>query len=86
MWRALLEPLLLFASPFILYAFYLGFRQRYPFETEHWTRNAISTLTLAGLAVAAAGMLAIGIWAPRHKGTYVPAHIEDGRIVPGHTR
>jgi hypothetical protein len=84
MWRAILEPVLLFSSPFIAYALYLMLRQNYLFALEHWTKTAISTLALAGLAMAAAGMLALGIMAPRHKGAYVPAHIENGKLVPGH--
>ncbi|MCI0598564.1 MAG: DUF6111 family protein [Beijerinckiaceae bacterium] len=83
MWRALIEPVLLFASPFIAYAIYLALRQNYPFALEHWPRTAVSTLTLAGLAMAVGGMLALGILAPRHEGAYVPAHIEGGKLVPG---
>lgn len=83
MWRVILEPLLLFASPFLAYVAYLVLRQKYPFAIEHWSRNAVSTMTLAGLAIAAAGMLVFGILAPRHEGAYVPAHIENGKLVPG---
>jgi hypothetical protein len=83
MWRAVLDPLLLFASPFAAYAVYLILRQKYPFTVEHWSRGAVSTLALTGLAVAVTGMLAFGIFAPRHGGAYIPAHIENGRIVPG---
>jgi hypothetical protein len=28
-------------------------------------------------------MIAFGIFAPRHAGAYVPAHIENGKLVPG---
>ena len=83
MWRAILEPALLFALPFAAYTIYLVLRQNYPFAVEHWTKGAVSTLTLAGLAIAVAGMIAFGIFAPRHEGAYVPAHIENGKIVPG---
>ncbi|WGJ14680.1 DUF6111 family protein [Methylocapsa sp. D3K7] len=83
MWRAILDPLLLFASPFAAYAVYLVLRQKYPFTVEHWSKSAVSTLTLTGLAIAVTGMLAFGIFAPRHEGAYIPAHIENGRIVPG---
>ena len=84
MWRAVLDPILLFSSPFAAYAVFLFIRNKYPFRVEHWKKSAVSTLTLAGLAVAASGMLAFGLLAPRHKGAYVPAHIENGRLVPGH--
>lgn len=83
MWRVVLEPLLLFASPFAAFAVYLVLRQKYPFTIEHWTKSAVSTLALAGLATAAIGMLTFGIFAPRHEGAYIPAHIENGRLVPG---
>jgi uncharacterized protein DUF6111 len=83
MLRAILEPALLFASPFLAYALYLALRLNYPFALAHWSKTAVSTLTLTGLALAAGGMLALGIFAPRHEGAYVPAHIEGGKIVPG---
>ncbi len=83
MWRAILEPALLFALPFLAYAVYLVARRNYPFALEHWSKSAVSTLTLAGLFAALGGMLAFGIFAPRHEGAYVPAHIEGGKIVPG---
>jgi hypothetical protein len=83
MWRVVLDPLLLFASPFAAYAAYLVLRRKYPFTIEHWTRSAVSTLTLTGLAIAVTGMLAFGIFAPRYEGAYTPAHIENGRLMPG---
>ncbi|SFK11239.1 DUF6111 family protein [Methylocapsa palsarum] len=83
MWRVLLEPALLFGSPFAAYAVYLALRRTYPFALDHWTRGAVSTLTLAGLIIAATGMLAFGIFAERHQGAYAPAHIENGTLVPG---
>src|SRR5205807_9845356 len=45
MWRAILEPALLFASPFAAYTIYLVLRRNYPFAMEHWTKSAVSTLT-----------------------------------------
>ena len=83
MWRIILEPALLFGSPFAAYAAYLAVRQKYPFAVAYWSRSAVSTLALAGLAVAVAGVFAIGIFAERGQGAYVPAHIENGRIAPG---
>lgn len=83
MWRALLEPMLLFASPFVAYLIYLGLRRTYPFAVDHWTHSAVSSLALAGLAIAVAGMFALGVFATRHEGAYVPAHIEHGKLVPG---
>jgi hypothetical protein len=83
MTRALLEPLALFLSPFALYAVYLALRARYPLEVEHWTSLRVSLLTLAGLAAAVIGLLAVNLFSPRGQGTYVPAHVEKGALVPG---
>jgi hypothetical protein len=84
MLRVLLEPALLFGLPFIVYILYLAIRQRYPFAVEAWSRSRVATLALAGLAVAVAGVILIGAFAPRQQGPYVPAHVENGRLLPGH--
>jgi hypothetical protein len=84
MWRVVLRPALLFLSPFLLYAVWLLLRRTTPWARDNWGQSVVSTLTLAGLAVAVAGMLAYGVFADRHLGAYVPAHIENGVVVPGH--
>ncbi|MGA2045085.1 MAG: DUF6111 family protein [Roseiarcus sp.] len=84
--RAVLEPTLLFLSPFLAFALYLAARARYPLAVEHWTRGRVSTLTLVGLAIAVLGMIAFGLTAPRGRGVYVPAHIDNGELVPGHIK
>ncbi len=82
--RSLLETLGLFATPFMLYAVFLVFRARHPLLVEHWSRGAVSWLTLAGLMLAIAGFLFAGFFSGREEGAYVPAHIEHGRLAPGH--
>jgi hypothetical protein len=86
MLRAVLEPLALFLSPFALFAIYLVLRARYPLAVEHWTKSRVSTLTLIGLIVAVGGMVLLGVYAPRGLGVYIPAHVENGLLVPGHIR
>jgi hypothetical protein len=81
--RAVLEPLALFLSPFFVFGIYLVLRARYPLAVEHWTRGRVSTLTLIGLAIAALGLFVFGLSAPRGRGVYVPAHVENGVLVPG---
>jgi hypothetical protein len=84
MWRAIAEPTALFLSPFVVFAAYLVLRARYPLALEHWTRSRVATLTLIGLSVAAVGMISLALFAPRGQGVYVPAHLENGELVPGH--
>jgi Family of unknown function (DUF6111) len=83
MWRAILEPTALFLSPFAVFAVYLVLRARYPLALEHWTRSRVSALTLIGLAIAVVGMIVFAVFAPRGQGVYVPAHMENGELVPG---
>jgi hypothetical protein len=83
MLRVILEPALLFLSPFAAYMAYLYLRNRYPFAVDHWTRSLVSSLALAGLALAVAGVFLLGFFSERHKGAYIPAHIENGQLIPG---
>jgi hypothetical protein len=84
MLRALFESVGLFLLPFLMFAAYLVLRLRYPLQLEHWTRGRLATLTLVGLAAALAGIVALGLFAPRGKGTIIPEHIENGVLIPGH--
>jgi hypothetical protein len=83
MWRAIIQPILLFVTPFVLYALFHAAQKRWPFVSELWSRGVVSTLTIAGLATAIAGMLALGLFSSRNQGAYIPAHIENGRLAPG---
>lgn len=83
MWRAAAESVGLFFAPFLLFAVYLVLRARYPLAVEHWTRSRVASLILAGLAAALVGVVALTLIAPRGQGVYVPAHVENGVLVPG---
>ena len=84
--RALSEALAYFAAPFALYTCWLIARLINPFAVDRWTRAVLLPLVAAGLAVTVGGLLLAGLTAPRSEGGYVPAHIENGRIVPGRMR
>jgi len=84
MWRVIERPVLFFALPFIFYAVLLLLRRTTPFASRNWSQGTISMLTLAGLVAAILGVFSFGLFAERHLGAYVPAHIENGRVVPGH--
>ncbi len=83
MLRVLLEPALFFLAPFAIYILALWLRRIAPFAVERWTQSVVATLILAGLATAVLSVFVFGIFADRSTGGYVPAHIENGRIVPG---
>ena len=83
MWRAYLDTILLFALPFVLYAVFHLLLLRWPFVASLWTRGRVSSLAIAGLVLAVIGILSLGLGS-RETGAYVPAHIENGRLAPGH--
>jgi hypothetical protein len=84
MLRLLSQEVLLFLLPFGAYALLLVARQRLPFMREPWTGQAALVLATIGLMLAVVGLVALGLLGPRHRGAYQPAHIEKGRLVPGH--
>jgi Family of unknown function (DUF6111) len=82
--RIILERLLLFTVPFLLYGAYLMLlRMRPPPPTARvhpWT-----LLTIAGLSLFALSFIVWGITEGEPTdGTYVAPHVVNGRIVPGY--
>lgn len=81
--RGALDGLFLFLLPFAGYAALLLLRRRYPLALDAWTEGPLARLTIAGLALAVAGTLVMGLIGNHRRGAYVPAHIENGVLVPG---
>lgn len=87
MLRAIFEGLALFLLPFAGFSLYLAIVGQNPLQPEVWSRKALSSLTIAALALCIAGMLWIGAEHTNENGTFVPAHVDkDGRFVPGQIR
>jgi len=83
MWRSIAESLGLFLLPFLLFAAYLALRMRWPLAIEHWTRSRVATLVIVGLVAALGSLVSASLFAPRGHGVYIPAHVENGVLVPG---
>ncbi len=81
--RVLPRLLFFFLVPFGFYLVWLAARWENPLVIDRWTRKVLVPLSLAGLGCVLAGLVVVGLTAPRYEGGYLPAHIEDGRIVPG---
>ena len=43
----------------------------------------MTILVIVGLAAALAGLAGASLFAPRGHGVYIPAHVENGVLVPG---
>jgi hypothetical protein len=76
--------LALFLTPFAVYALFLWVAQTRAVKASGWSPTALRWLTIAALSLVIAGF---AVWA-QYSGappgsTYVPAHMENGRFVPG---
>ena len=85
MTRIVLERLVLFVVPFILYGGYLLLLQLFPpgpVRRHPWT-----ILVIAGLSLFAASFIVWGITEGEPTtGTYVAPHLVNGKVVPGYVK
>jgi len=77
-----IDELGLFLLPFALFFLFLVATRREAFAPEHW-RGARGWLAIAGVVLAIAGLVLEVFWRDRQQGVYVPAHMEEGKFVPG---
>jgi hypothetical protein len=81
--RRVVFELLLFLLPFALYAVYL---RLWKYDSENPPHpHPWAGLFVAGLAMVAASFIFWGVTeeSAGQRGTYVPPHVENGRVVPG---
>lgn len=82
--RPILIELLLFLTPFAAYAFLLWAKSHGVFDPEHWPLRTVAALTLAALLLMAiSAIVTVQLSGDPPGSVYVPAHVEDGRLVPG---
>ncbi|MFC0241996.1 DUF6111 family protein [Rhodopseudomonas telluris] len=82
--RAILTEVGIFLIPFILYAGYLLITRAALTHRSSWPLRTVAWLLIAALALVIISLLLLVHYSGAPPGaTYVPAHIEDGRLVPG---
>ncbi len=82
--RPMFTEIALFVAPFVIYALYLWVTRAGVLDPEAWSWSAIGWLIIVALALMFGSFLVIAHFSGSPPGsTYVPAHIEDGRLVPG---
>jgi hypothetical protein len=82
--RPVLTELVLFATPFVLYGIFLWATRAGVFHPESWPLSTLAWLTIAALGLVVGSFIVFAQFGGAPPGsTYVPAHIEDGRVVPG---
>jgi hypothetical protein len=83
MTRAVVQGVILFLLPFVLFGVYLVIRRRNPLLWSHWSDKSV-WLTIAGLSFVVISLVVTGFLDERQTGTYVPTRVENGRVIPGH--
>ena len=85
--RPVLIELALFVAPFAAYAIFLWATREGILHPDAWSLSRLAWLTMAALALMVGSFVVIAQFsgAPP-KSTYVPAHVENGRFVPGTTQ
>ena len=85
--RPALTEIGLFLLPFVLYAVFLWATRAGIMEPESWPLSRLAWLTMAALLLVVGSFLYFANYSGAPPGsTYVPAHMENGKFVPGQTR
>lgn len=82
--RPLATELALFLAPFVAYALFLWATRAGVLDVSAWSAPRLTWLTIAALVMVIASLLALAEFGGAPAGSvYVPAHMENGQLVPG---
>lgn len=85
--RPVLTEIVLFLTPFAIYAVFLFATRADVFDRDSWSLRALGWLMGAAVALMIGSFFVFAHFSGAPPGsTYEPAHIEDGKFVPGRTR
>ncbi|WP_024341464.1 DUF6111 family protein [Bradyrhizobium japonicum] len=82
--RTILTEIGIFLVPFAVYALFLAAARSGVFARSSWPVTVVARLALVAIVLVIAGLIGLAHFsgAPPDS-TYVPAHIENGKLVPG---
>ncbi|HEY0440651.1 MAG TPA: DUF6111 family protein [Xanthobacteraceae bacterium] len=82
--RPLLTELALFLTPFALYAMFLMATRNALTDSAAWPWRVVGGLLIASCLLLLGSFVILAHFSgAAHDSTYVPAHVEDGKLVPG---
>jgi Family of unknown function (DUF6111) len=85
--RPILTEIVLFLTPFAIYAAFLVATRTGLLQPSAWTMPRLAGLLIAALVLVVGSFLLLAQFSGAPPGSaYVPAHIENGKLVPGTTR
>jgi hypothetical protein len=82
--RPVLTEIALFLTPFAVYAIYLVATRAGVLHPDSWSLSRLLTLTIVALALMFGSFIVLAQFGGEPKNSpYVPAHIENGKLIPG---
>jgi uncharacterized protein DUF6111 len=82
--RPVLTEVGIFLIPFAVYALFLVATRSGVFAQSSWPLHLVAKLALGSLLLVVISFILLAHFSGAPPGsTYVPAHIEDGKLVPG---
>ena len=85
--RPVATELVLFVTPFVLYAVFLWATKAGVLHPDSWPLARIAWLAIAALVLVLGSFVYFAHFTGAPVGsTYIPAHIENGKFVPGTTK
>jgi hypothetical protein len=85
--RPIFTEIGLFLTPFVIYAAFLVATRAGIMDPAAWTMRKIAGLVIVSLVLVVGSFLLLAQFSGAPPGsTYVPAHIDGGKFVPGTTR
>jgi hypothetical protein len=85
--RPIFTEIVLFLTPFVLYGVFLWATKSEILHPDHWPVSRILALAIVALLLVLGSFLYFANYTGAPVGSdYEPAHIENGKFVPGRTR
>jgi uncharacterized protein DUF6111 len=85
--RPIFTEIGLFLIPFVIYVAFLVATRAGVMDPAAWTMRKIASLVIVSLVLVVGSFLLLAQFSGAPPGsTYVPAHVDDGKFVPGTTR
>jgi len=82
--RPLLTEIGIFLIPFAAYALFVIAMRRGVFDRSSWPLQIIGKLVIASLLTVIASLILLANFSGAPPGsTYTPAHLENGKLIPG---
>jgi Family of unknown function (DUF6111) len=85
--RPVFTEIVLFLAPFVLYVVFLWATKAGVMHPDSWPISRIASLAIAALLLMVGSFIYFAHFTGAPPGsTYVPAHMENGKFVPGQTK